>query len=166
MSNRVVVIKILGVGLITDGAPAEFRTRGGSIGTVVSLADQLSSEIQVFGSMGSDSTTSFTILSTAATRQLLLSRGKVPVLDATTSQPVRLAGYVLPAPGAVEIPVGGTLLSLFTVGGYYRIQNTVFRITSISPVLVGTRAPHDPEVVGSNPTPPSIFSFNSLVECP
>lgn len=139
MSSRVVVIKILGVGRTSGDDPAVFSTRGGPYPTVVSLADQLSSEIQVFGSMGSDSTTSFTILSTVATRQMLMSRGKVPVLDTTTSQPVRLAGYVLPAPGAVEIPVGNTLHSLFTVGGYYRIQNTVFRITSISPVLVGTR---------------------------
>ena len=145
MSKRVVVIKILGLGDPSSVLPAVFTTRntglysGGGEGTVVSLSDQLSSEIQVFGSMGSDPSVSFTILSTAATRQLLLSRGKVAVLDNDTSQPVRLSGYVLPALGTVEIPVGNTLLSLFTVGNYYRVQNTVFKIVSNSPVLTGAR---------------------------
>jgi len=143
MSNRVVVIKILGVGNLSSTLPVAFTTRntglysGPGEGTVVSLADQLSSEIQVFGSMGSDSTTSFTVLSTAATRQLLLSRGKVEVLDTTTSQPVRLNGYILPAAGTVEIPVPNP--ALFTVNGFYRIQSTVFRIISNSPVLTGQR---------------------------
>jgi hypothetical protein len=104
---------------------------------VVSLSDQLSSEIAVFGSMGSDSTTSFTVLSTPATRRLLMSRGKREVFDATRNQPVRLSGYVLPAPGTVEIPVPNP--ALFTVGNYYRVQNTVFKIVSNSPVLTGAR---------------------------
>ncbi len=137
MSDRVVVIKILGVGLTSSNNPAQFRTRGGSLGTVVSLANQLSSEISVFGTMGSDSTTSFTVLSTAATRQLLLSRGKREVYDATLNQPVRLSGYVSPASGSVEIPVPNP--ALFTVDNYYRIQNTVFKIDSNSPTLMGTR---------------------------
>ena len=143
MSKRVVVIKILGVGNLSSTLPVAFTTRntglysGPGEGTVVSLADQLSSEIQVFGTLGSDSTTSFTVLSTAATRQLLMSRGKVEVLDTTTGQPVRLNGYILPANGTVEIPVPNP--ALFTVNGYYRIQNTVFRIISNSPVLTGQR---------------------------
>ena len=144
MSKRVVVIKILGVGDPGSVLPAVFTTRltdlysGSGEGTVVSLANQLSSEIQVFGSLGSDSTTSFTVLSTAATRQLLLSRGKTEVYDAASHQPVRLSGYVSPASGVVEIPVPDP--SLFTVGNYYRVQNTVFKIVSNSPTLTGARA--------------------------
>ena len=143
MSKRVVAIKILGLGDTNSVLPAVFTTRdtglysGGGEGTVVSLSDQLSSEIQVFGSMGSDPSTSFTILSTAATRQLLMSRGKVAVEDNYTSQPVRLSGYVLPAAGTVEIPV--LYPSVFTVGNYYRVHNTVFKIVSNSPVLTGAR---------------------------
>lgn len=143
MSERVVVIKISGLGFTDSLLPAAFTTRitpsynDVVAGTVVSVADQLSSEIQVFGSLGSDSTTSFTILSTEATRQLLFSRGRVPVLESSTSQPVRLNGYVLPAGGVVEIPVNDP--SLFTVGNYYRVQNTVFEVASISPVLTGSR---------------------------
>jgi len=140
MSNRVVVIKILGVGDSSSDDPVPFTTRGQAkgLGTVVSLADQLSSEIQVFGSLGSDSTTSFTILSTSATRELLMSRGKKEVLDpADGNQPVRVMDYIPPDPGTVTIPVNNP--ALFTVGGYYRIQNTVFKITSNSPTLQGDR---------------------------
>jgi len=143
MSNRVVAIKILGLGVYGETPAAVFTTRQHPLyddlfaGTVVSLANQLSSEIAVFGSMGSDSTTSFTVLSTLATRRLLMSRGKREVYDATLNQPVRLSGYVSPAAGPVEIPVPDP--SLFTVGNFYRVQNTVFEITSNSPTLVGTR---------------------------
>ena len=143
MSNRVVAIKILGLGVYGETPAAVFTTRQHPLyddlfaGTVVSLANQLSSEIAVFGSMGSDSTTSFTVLSTLATRRLLMSRGKREVYNATLNQPVRLSGYVSPAAGPVEIPVPNP--ALFTVGNYYRVQNTVFEITSNSPTLVGTR---------------------------
>ena len=143
MSKRVVVIKILGLGDTSSVLPAVFTTRltglysGGGEGTVMSLSDQLSSEIQVFGSLGSDPSTSFTILSTDATRKLLLSRGKVPVYDSVNAQPVRLDGYVLPAAGTVTIPVANP--ALFTVGNYYRIQNTVFKIVSNSPTLTANR---------------------------
>lgn len=144
MSNRVVAIKILGVGEDGSNQPATFTTRAHPLysstlaGTVVSLTDQLSSEIAVFGTMGSDSTTSFTILSTAATRAILMSRGRTEVLDpAQGNQPVRVTGYISPDPGPVTIPVSDP--SLFTVDDRYRIQNTVFKITSNSPALVGAR---------------------------
>jgi len=143
MSKRVVAIKILGLGDTSAVLPAVFTTRLTGLysstveGTVVSLSDQLSSEIAVFGSLGSDPTTSFTILSTDATRKLLLSRGKVPVYDSANAQPVRLNGYVLPAAGTVTIPVANP--ALFTVGNYYRIQNTVFKIVSNSPTLTANR---------------------------
>ena len=144
MSNRVVVIRILGLNLAGEQLPAVLTTRFHPDyddifkGTVVSLSDQLSSEIQVFGSMGSDSTTSFTVLSTENTKKLLLSRGKRAVLDPSArNQPVRMLDYIPPDPGSVTIPVADP--SLFTVGNQYRVQNTVFRITSNSPTLVGYR---------------------------
>jgi len=143
MSERVVVIKILGVGETSSNAAAVFTTRvtgfytGTVAGSVVSLSDQLSSEITVFGSLGSDPSTSFTILSTDVTRKLLMSRGKVPVYNSSDNQPVRINGYVLPAQGTVTIAVLDP--SLFTVGDYYRVQNTVFQIVSNSPTLTGNR---------------------------
>ena len=144
MSNRVVAIKILGINVEGEALPAVLTTRAHPLyddlfkGTVVSLSDQLSSEISVFGSLGSDSTTSFTVLSTARTRQLLLSRGKREVLDpGNRNQPVRMLDYIPPDPGSVTIPVLDP--SLFTVSGFYRVQNTVFEITSNSPTLVGVR---------------------------
>jgi len=138
MSNRVVAIKILGVGLSTSGLPATFTTRAHPLyptaleGTVVSLTDQLSSEIAVFGTMGSDSTTSFTILSTADTRAILLSRGKVEVLDPYRNEPLRCVEYIPPDPGPVTLNVNATNL---VVDHRYRIQNTVFKCTSVSPVI-------------------------------
>ena len=144
MSKRVVAIRILGVGETDSTLPAVFTTReitglGRLVaGTVVSLSDQLSSEIAVFGSMGSDSTTSFTVLSTPATRRLLLSRGKVEVYDAALNQPVRLTGYVNPKAGPVFLPVNTADYGAFTVGNYYRVQNTVFKITS-NVILTGVR---------------------------
>jgi len=144
MSNRVVVIRILGLNLAGEQLPAVLTTRFHPnyddvfAGTVVSLSDQLSSEIQVFGSLGSDSTTSFTVLSTPNTRKLLMSRGKVEVLDPDNrNQPQRMLDYIPPDPGSVVIPVSNP--SMFAVGYQYRVQNTVFRITSNSPTLVGYR---------------------------
>lgn len=144
MSNRVVAIKIFGLGVYGETPAAVFTTREHPLydalfaGTVVSLSDQLSSEIQVFGSLGSDSTTSFTILSTANTRRMLMSRGKVAVLDPSQrNQPMRMLDYIPPDPGYVTIPVADP--SLFAVGNFYRVQNTVFEITSNSPTLVGRR---------------------------
>jgi hypothetical protein len=164
MSNRVVVIKILGLNLAGEQAPVVLTTRFHPdyddvfAGTVVSLSDQLSSEIQVFGSLGSDSTTSFTVLSTADTRQLLMSRGKREVLDpGNRNQPVRMLDYIPPDPGSVTIPVLDP--SLFTVGGFYRVQNTVFEITSNSPTLVGIRQRGCAPV----PIPMSIESDTTLI---
>jgi hypothetical protein len=131
MSKRTVGIRILGLGDTDSDDAAFFTTRGSNKGrgTVVSLANQLSSEIQVFGSLGSDSTTSFTVLSTAATRRLLMSRGKVEVRDTVRNQPARLADYLMATPGVVSFPAYAGV----TVGGYYRVQNTVFRILTTGP---------------------------------
>ena len=164
MSNRVVVIRILGLNLAGEQSAAVLTTRYHPnyddvfAGTVVSLSDQLSSEIQVFGSLGSDSTTSFTVLSTADTRQLLMSRGKREVLDpGNRNQPVRMLDYIPPDPGSVTIPVLDP--SLFTVDYQYRVQNTVFRITSNSPTLVGVRVQGCAPV----PIPMSIESNSTLI---
>jgi hypothetical protein len=108
--------------------------------------------------LGSDSTTSFTVLSTADTRQLLMSRGKREVLDpGNRNQPVRMLDYIPPDPGSVTIPVLDP--SLFTVGGFYRVQNTVFEITSNSPTLVGIRQRGCAPV----PIPMSIESDTTLI---
>ena len=135
MSSRIVVIRILGVGETGSDDAAVFTTVGNANGrgTVVSLADQLSSEIQVFGTLGSDSTTSFTVLSTPYTRRLLMSRGKVEVRDVSAyrNQPLRLAGYIKATPGVVTLPL---VSASMVVGGYYRIQNTVFRILTLGPM--------------------------------
>jgi len=139
MSKRTVVIRILGLGDTDSDDAAMFSTRGTAkgLGTVVSLANQLSSEIQVFGSMGSDSTTSFTVLSTAYTRRLLLSRGKVELRDTDRNQPVRLPAYVPATHGVVTL--SSELSILVVVGNYYRVQNTVFKVLTVSPTVTAVR---------------------------
>jgi hypothetical protein len=131
MSKRTVGIRILGLGDTNSDDAAFFTTRGTASGrgAVVSLANQLSSEIQVFGSLGSDSTTSFTVLSTAYTRRLLMSRGKVEVRDTVRNQPARFSDYLMATPGVVSFPAYAGI----TVGGYYRVQNTVFKILTTGP---------------------------------
>ena len=134
MSNRVVAIKILGIGEYGSSQPATFTSRyhplygSGLAGTVVSLTDQLSSEIGVFGSLGSDSTTSFTILSTDTTRFYLMSRGKIEV-PGYQGQPVRVQNYIPPDPGVITANVTST--ANFVIGNNYRIQNTAFECVGI-----------------------------------
>ena len=128
MSNRVVAIKILGIGdYLFPSLPATFTTREHPLykktlaGTVTSLTDQLSSEISVFGNLGSDSTMSFSVLSTDVTRGYLLSRNKKEILN-VFGEPIRIRSYITPDPGTVSVNTSGALV----VGGFYRIANTAF----------------------------------------
>jgi hypothetical protein len=141
MSNRVVAIKILGLGSVDSSEPATFTTRAHPLyspdlaGTVVSLSDQLSSEISVFGSMGSDPSTSFTILSTAATRAYLMSRGRTAVRDPSDdNQPLRVQDYILPDSGPVTLT--GIDYTNIEEGGFYRIQNTAFQCIQRIPTIM------------------------------
>ena len=72
-SDRVVIVRVLGIGLVPGSTtPAEFTSRAGLSyltsevpGVVVDVGSQLSSNIEIFGALGSDPTTTFTLLSTA-----------------------------------------------------------------------------------------------------
>ena len=102
MSDRIILIRIQGLGSLNTDAQLVFTSRGTLPylpafatleGVVSNLGDQFSSEIGFFESMGSDPTTSFSVISTAETREALLGRRKVPVLD-DNSAPVVTTSYI------------------------------------------------------------------------
>ena len=137
-SDRVVIVRVLGIGLVPGSTtPAEFTSRAGLPyltsevpGVVVDVGSQLSSNIDIFGSLGSDPTTTFTLLSTAVTSQLTLSRGKRPLLDADGAN-VTVTDYIKPF-GVVG---NGYLPVTDTANAYpdmmIRIANTVFVVDSV-----------------------------------
>ena len=103
-SDRVLIVRVLGIGLASGVNNAvAFTSRAGLSylgtsevpGVVVDVGSQLSSEIAIFGALGSDPTTAFSVLSTAVTSQLLLSRGKRP-LAAADGANVTVTEYVKP----------------------------------------------------------------------
>jgi hypothetical protein len=137
-SDRVVIVRVLGIGLVPGSTtPAEFTSRAGLSyltsevpGVVVDVGSQLSSNIEIFGALGSDPTTTFTLLSTAVTSQLTLSRGKRPLLDADGAN-VTVTDYIKPF-GVVG---NGYLAVTDTANAYpdmmIRIANTVFVVDSV-----------------------------------
>ena len=103
MSDRIILIRIQGLGSLLAQEQMVFTSRGtlpylnanGATlpGVVSNLGDQFSSEIGFFESMGSDPTTSFSVISTAETREALLGRRKVAVLD-SNGAPVVTTSYI------------------------------------------------------------------------
>lgn len=141
MTDSVIVIRIAGLGLgdFDDSRAVALTSRpiqyGGAAkieGVVSDLGDQLSSEITLFGSMGSDATTSFSILANAETMPLLLARGKIPVKDADGASVVA-ADYIKPLP----VLLGDTVISVsdttnIAVDDLIRIGTTVFKVTAVN----------------------------------
>ena len=137
-SDRVVIVRVLGIGIATGGNAAAFTSRAGLSylgnnevpGVVVDVGSQLSSNIEIFGALGSDPTTTFTLLSTAVTSQLTLSRGKRPLLDADGAN-VTVTDYIKPF-GVSNL---GFILVTDTTNAYVdmmlRVANTVFEVVTV-----------------------------------
>lgn len=142
-SDRVVIVRVLGIGnVVSSNTSVEFTSRAGLSylgnevpGVVVDVGSQLSSNIEIFGALGSDPTTTFTMLSTPVTAQLMLSRGKRPLLDADGAN-VTVTAYVKPfgASGLGEVNVTDTANA--SIDMMIRIANTVF---SVEDILSATR---------------------------
>jgi len=140
MTNSVLVIRIsgLGVGDVSLSAPValtsrpiQYQVNNKIEGVVADLGEQLSSEIALFGTIGSDTTTTVSVLATTETMSLLLARGKVPVQDADGAS-VTTIYYVKPTPtsyGDTEIYVTDT--TNISENDLIRIATTVFRVRSI-----------------------------------
>lgn len=147
-SDRVLIVRVLGIGLAsgTNNAAA-FTSRAGLSylaaqevpGVVVDLGSQLSSNIEIFGALGSDPTTTFTLLSTAVTSQLALSRGKRPLLDADGAN-VTVTDYIPPF-GVSNL---GFIIVTDTSNAapdmMLRVANTVFEVDNVwSPTVLQVR---------------------------
>ena len=153
MTNEVLIVRIAGLGLgdLSDSRAVALTSRpiayGGNAkieGVVADLADQLSSEISLFGGLGSDTTTSVSVLATKATMRMLLARGKKTVLDQYGAAVVT-TDYVMPVP----LSEGDTVIYVSDSTNIYvddliRIATTVFRVISIdSPYQITGRRYYD-----------------------
>lgn len=138
-SNKVVIVRIAGLGEygVTEGVRFSSRPLpaygdyADIDDVVVDVGNQLSSEITLFGAMGSDPSTSVTLLNTTATARYLLGRGKIPYRNAL-GQVVTTTDYIKPYPnelGQFDIAVSDP--DSFSPGDWVRIGSTVFQVESI-----------------------------------
>ena len=137
--NKVIIVRIAGLGEygVTEGVRFSSRPLPAYADyadiddVVVDVGNQLSSEITLFGAMGSDPSTSVTLLNTTATARYLLGRGKVPYRNAL-GQIVTTTDYIKPYPnelGQFDIAVSDP--DSFNPGDWVRIASTVFQVESI-----------------------------------
>jgi hypothetical protein len=138
-ADRVVIVRVLGIGNVAgSNNPVAFTSRAGLsylglsevAGVVVDVGSQLSSNIDIFGALGSDPTTTFSVLSTAVTSQLLLSRGKRPVLAADGAN-VTVTEYVKPFGVSNSGNIYVTDTTNVAPGDMIRIANTVFEVFNV-----------------------------------
>lgn len=137
--NKVLIVRIAGLGEYGVTECVRFSSRplpayadyADIDDVIVDAGNQLSSEITLFGAMGSDPSTSVTLLNTAATARYLLGRGKIPYRNAA-GQVVTTTNYIKPYPnelGQFDIAVSDP--DSFSPGEWVRIGSTVFQVESI-----------------------------------
>jgi hypothetical protein len=133
-SDRVIIVRIAGCGT-SSGGQYEFTSRAGLsylgnevAGVVSDLGPQFTSEIGMFAAMGSDPTTSITMLTTATTLRAFNSRAQLPVRNAA-EELVTMASYSQPTPSMTFDVSDGTALS---IGNEYRVHMTTFFVTNIT----------------------------------
>lgn len=136
-SDRVLIVRIQGVGnynatseplTLTSRAGLGYLDKFATIeGVVTDMTAQLSSEISMFATMGSDPTTSFSVLVIPETLKALLSRGMTEVRDANGAV-VRTTDYVDANP---LLTVNCTDTSTLQVFDTVRIGGTAMLVTNI-----------------------------------
>lgn len=166
MSDRILLVRVMGLGSLLTNAQLVLTSRGSLPyldpaatlqGVVADLGEQFSSEIGFFESMGSDPTTSFSVISTAETREALLGRRKVPVADANGA-PVVTTTYVPALFQNVSIGVSDT--SGMFVGQRIRIGTIAWEVTNV----VGSTEIRADRIWGSPRTPiPMILAGEEAV---
>lgn len=135
-SSRILIVRIHGIGYKTALAhPLTLTSRPGLPylpasaleGVVTGLSSQMSSEIALFDALGSDPTTSFSVLSTEATLAALLSRGG-KVLRAPNGSAVLTTEYLTADPFPV---VYVTSTATMATGDVIRIGAAALQVGSI-----------------------------------
>lgn len=137
-SDRILIVRIMGLGIIANGQPAAFTSRSGLsyltfnevAGVVAEMGSQLSSELTLFGALGSDPTTSFSLLATEQVSSLVMSRGKVAHRDINNAS-VTVTQYIKPAGPSGTSLVKVTDTTYITEGDMIRISTTVFYVEQV-----------------------------------
>lgn len=157
-SDRVIIIRIAGVGLSTASAalPLTLTSRtlpyitsaDGIVGVVTELSTQFSSEIPLFGTLGSDPTTTFSVLANTQTLEVLMARGAAPIRDANNNGSVQTTAYITPSPTPTILV---TDASTINVGDRFRINGCAYEVyfsDNAAPGILGCNVVH-----GSTPQP-------------
>ena len=141
-SDRAIIVRITGIGLPSDNfSPLTLTSRTVSYlqasaieGVVTELTTQMSSEIGIFSSMGSDPTTTFSVLANAQTLSVLMSRGAAEVRGAN-NQSVQTTEYVTPSPTPTIKVTDASTLALYDL---IRINGIAYQVNSSDGATPGT----------------------------
>jgi len=134
--DRVIIVRILGLGTVTDpGNPLTLTSRGTLAylpadtiqGVVSDVSSTMSSDISIFGNLGSDPSTQVSILSTETTLKQLFSRGNSPLPDANGAT-VLTTAYVTADPNPTIQITDPTFIG---IGDLLRINGRVFEVASV-----------------------------------
>ena len=137
-SDRVLIVRVLGIGGFTNLADGLTLTSRAGLaylpnttinGVVADMGSQFSSEIAVFGSMGSDPTTTFSVLSIPETLSIMLSRTSNYLRNSSNNGIVRTSYYVTPDPAATIYCDDTTYLAEDDI---VRISGSTFLVTGIA----------------------------------
>lgn len=154
-SDRVLIARILGTGFYDEySEPLTLTSRAGLAylpantinGVIAEMGAQLSSDIAIFGSMGSDPTTYFTVLSLPVTLAKLLGRSTSYVRNSANNAAVRTTFYVNPSP-TPTIYCDDT--SFLSPGDLIRIGGSAMRVGTVLSA-VSFQATY---IFGSSPVP-------------
>ena len=134
-SDRVIIVRIYGIGKFNNlSDPLTMTSRelvylSAINGVVADMGPQFSSEIAVFGSMGSDPTTSFSILSISETLSIMLSRTSNYLRNNSNNGIVRTTFYVSPDPNVTIYCDDTTNLAEDDI---VRISGSTFLVQSVT----------------------------------
>jgi hypothetical protein len=169
-SDRVIIIRIAGVGLSTASAtlPLTLTSRAlpyitsadGIVGVVTELSTQFSSEIPLFGTLGSDPTTTFSVLANTQTLSTLMARGATPIRDANNGS-VQTTAYITPSPTPTILVTDAGLIN---IGDRFRINGCAYEVTfsdNAAPGILSCEMRH-----GSSPQPVPVRSIGEEVVGP
>ncbi len=143
-SDRVIIVRVYGIGGFTNLADGLTLTSRAGLaylpnttinGVVAEMGTQFSSEIPVFGSMGSDPTTTFSVLSIPETLSIMLSRTSNYLRNSSNNGIVRTSFYVTPDPAATIYCDDTTNLAEDDI---VRISGSTFIVTGITSAVLFT----------------------------
>ena len=131
--DRVIIVRILGLGNVTDPANPLTLTSRGTLaylpadtiqGVVSAVSSTMSSDLPIFGNLGSDPSTQLSILATETTLKQIFSRGNSPLPDADGAT-VLTTAYITADPNPT---IKVTDNSFIRIGDILRINGRAFEV--------------------------------------